>query len=165
MASKAFTRAEALTTQYFRLPAEAIRSKHYDVKTLAHLKDHEISEGAFAHICKYRYEKACTTEVPEDLHFYRICLQDGRILDAVDRGHSFVKLDPLLLYIAVHELVHVFRFEFEKIDFDASEALKVEEEEKVHSITRNMLLPVTSLDLKLVLECFSRHYQIGDWMH
>jgi hypothetical protein len=165
LASEAFTRAEALATQYFRLPAEAVRSKHYDVKTLAKLKDHEVREGAFAHICKYHYEKAGITEAFEDFHFYRICLQDGRILDAVDRGHSFIKLDPLLLYIAAHELVHVIRFEFEKIDFDAPEALKAEEEEKVHNITRNMLLPVACPDLKLVLECFSSRYQIGDWIH
>jgi hypothetical protein len=36
------------------------------------------------------------------------------------------------------------------------------EEEKVHSITRNMLRPVAETGIDLVLDCFSSRYQIGD---
>ena len=96
------------------------------------------------------------------LHFYRICLQDDRILDAVERANSFIRLSPLLLYIAAHELVHVIRFERGEGNFDASEEQKSEEEEKVHRITRNLLKPMTDPDLNLVLDCFSNRYRIGD---
>ncbi len=96
------------------------------------------------------------------LHFYRICLQDDRILDAVERAHSFIRLSPLLLYIAAHELVHVIRFERGEGNFDAPEDEKSDEEEKVHRITRNLLKPATDPDLNLVLDCFSNRYRIGD---
>ena len=165
IAGTAFSHAEVLAAQYFHLPLESVRSNRYDVKTLAHLKDHEVKEGAFAHICKYRYEKTGKAEADQGFNFYRICLQDGRILDAVDRGYSFIKLDPLLLYIAAHELVHVIRFGLGEIDFDAPDPSKVKEEEKVHSITQDVLQPVANRELKLVLECFSDRYQIGDWIN
>ena len=133
----------------------------YDVKTLAYLDQHEVRKEAFAHLCKYEID---TEQEPEarGLHFYRICLQDDRILDAVERANSFIRLSPLLLYIAAHELVHVVRFERGEVNFDASEKQKSEEEETVHRITRNLLRPMTDPDLNLVLDCFSNRYRIGD---
>ena len=67
-----------------------------------------------------------------------ICLQDDRILDAVERAHSFIRLSPLMLYIAAHELVHVIRFERGEGNFDAPDDEKSNEEEKVHRITRSL---------------------------
>jgi hypothetical protein len=99
------------------------------------------------------------------LHFYRICLQDDRILDAVERAHSFIRLSPLLLYIAAHELVHVIRFDRGEGNFDALEEEKSDEEEKVHRITRNLLKPTIDSELNLVLDCFSNIYRIGDLVH
>ncbi|MEW6334148.1 MAG: hypothetical protein AB1558_07740, partial [Thermodesulfobacteriota bacterium] len=125
------------------------------------LQEHEVHEGAFAHLCKYEYEREQGRRRP-GLHFYRICLQDNRILDAVERAHSFIRISPLLLYIAAHELVHVIRFDRGEGNFDATEAEKSDEEEKVHRITRSLLKPVTDADLNLVLDCFSDRYQIGD---
>jgi hypothetical protein len=97
------------------------------------------------------------------MHFYRICLQDNRILDAVERAGSFIRLTPLMLYIAAHELVHVIRFDRDHIDFNASREEKQQEEEKVDGITRDMLRSVANPDLNLVLECFSNRYKIGDF--
>ncbi|MDO9515733.1 MAG: hypothetical protein Q7J01_06500, partial [Syntrophales bacterium] len=85
-----------------------------------------------------------------------------RILNAVKRSEPFVKLEPLMLYIATHELVHVVRFNSREVDFDAPLEEKIAEEEKVHSITRNMLQPVAGTDVNLVLDCFSSRYRIGD---
>jgi len=67
-----------------------------------------------------------------------------------------------MLYIAAHELVHVIRFNGSEIDFDAPMDEKIAEEEKVHSITGNMLQSVADTDINLVLDCFNKRYQIGD---
>ena len=165
LASSAFQHAEGLAGRYFRISPEAMRAHCYDVKTLAYLDQHEVSEQAFAHICKYHYHQSDKTELEQGQHFYRICLQDNRILDAVNRASSFIKLHSLLLYIAAHELVHVVRFDGGHIDFDAPLAEKQQEEEKVHEITRDMLRRLTNPELYLVLECFSNRYQIGDLYH
>jgi hypothetical protein len=162
VATWAFPHAEKLTAQYFRLNHEAMKSYRYDVKTLAYLEDHEVNEQAFAHLCKYQYNKGQDAKEKDGFYFYRICLQDNRILDAVERANSFIKLNPLMLYIAAHELVHVLRFEMGESDFEASLEEKKQEEERVNAITKDMLQAGVSSDLNLVLDCFSDRYKIGD---
>jgi hypothetical protein len=159
-----FAQAERMAGQYFRIAPVEWRERRYDVKTLAFLEKHEVSEGAFAQLCKYQIRQE-PEEKDDCLHFYRICLQDDRILDAVERAHSFIRLSPLLLYIAAHELVHVIRFERGEGNFDASDEEKLDEEEKVHRITRSLLKPATNPDLNLVMDCFSDRYRIGDLVH
>jgi hypothetical protein len=160
-AGRAFSLAERMAGNYFRMASSGWRERRYDVKTRAFLEAHEIREGAFAYLCKYQFRQAPEAQ-DEGFHFYRICLQDERILDAVERASNFIRLSPLLLYIAAHELVHVIRFEQGAGDFDAAEEEKRAEEETVHRITRNLLKPVTETDLNLVLDCFSDRYRIGD---
>ena len=82
----------------------------YDVKTLAYLDKHEVREGAFAHLCKYEYGKEPEPE-GRGIHFYRICLQDDRILNAIERATPSSGFRRFCLYIAAHELVHVIRFD------------------------------------------------------
>jgi hypothetical protein len=163
LAGKTFSQAEMMAGQYFRLSPSEWKGHRYDVKTLAFLEKHEVREGAFAHLCRYQFRKE-HEGAEEGFFFYRICLQDDRILDAVERAHSFIRLSPLLLYIAAHELVHVIRFEQGEGNFDAPEEEKLDEEQTVHRITRNLLKPGTDPDLNLVLDCFSNRYQIGDLM-
>lgn len=161
LTGRTFAQAEKLAGRYFGIgPAEWLE-RRYDVRTLAFLEKHEVREGAFAQLCRYQVSRELK-EKDDGLHFYRICLQDDRILDAVERAHSFIRLSPLLLYIAAHELVHVIRFDRGEGNFDAPEEEKSDEEEKVHRITRNMLKPATDTDLNLVLDCFSSDYRIGD---
>jgi hypothetical protein len=162
MANSAFQHAEKLAGQYFRLSPDKMRSHCYDVKTLAYLDNHEVKDGAFAHLCKYHYKREKKAGSQEGFHFYKICLQDNRILDAVERASSFIKLTPLMLYIAAHELVHIVRFDTGEVEFDAPLEEKEREEEKVHAITRDMLQSGISTDLKLVIDCFSNRYKIGD---
>ena len=83
-------------------------------------------------------------------------------MDAVDRASSFIKLSPLMLYIAVHELIHVLRFGNGDIDFDAPIEEKEQEETVVHNLTRNALQPACNHDLEIVLDCFSSRYKICD---
>jgi hypothetical protein len=163
LADNAFQNAEKLAGRYFRISPEAMNAHRYDIRTLAYLDRHEVKSHAFAHLCKYDCDKGDKAGIEQKgLHFYRICLQDNRILDAVDRAGPFIKLNPLMLYIAAHELVHVIRFDGGYIDFDAPLAEKQREEEKVHEITRDMLSNLASPELNLVLECFSSRYQLGD---
>lgn len=163
LAGRAFCLAEKMAGRYFGIGPAAWKGHRYDVKTLAYLNEHEVREEAFAHLCRYEYGTAAGPAAAP-LHFYRICLQDNRILDAVDRAHSFIRLSPLLLYIAAHELVHVVRFERGEGNFEAPEEEKEDEEEKVHWITRQLLRPVGDPGLKLVLECFSNEYRLGDFI-
>lgn len=153
IAGRAFDCAEQIARRHYRMDPEAMKSFRYDVKTQAYLDEHEVRDGAFAHLCKYEYGEG---------HFYRICLQDRRILDAIQRANSFIRLSPLMLYIAAHELVHVIRFDVGVADFDVSVEEKVQEEEKVHSITGDMLQSCMNQELKLVMDCFSNRYKIGE---
>ena len=163
LAGRTFAQAEQMAGRYFRLHPQEWKAHRYDVKTLAYLDRHEVKKGAFAHLCKYEYAEGKEPE-GRGRHFYRICLQDDSILDAVERASFFVRLASLLLYIAAHELVHVIRFDRGDGDFDAGERQKIEEEQAVHRITRNLLMPATDSDMKLVLDCFSDRYQIGDFI-
>jgi hypothetical protein len=164
MANKAFTDAEKLVSGHFRLGEDQFKKNKYDVKTLAYLDEHEIKNGAFAHLCKYSYQKpeGSTESGKDGFDFYRICLQDNIILDAVQRANPFVKLSPLMLYIAVHELIHVLRFGRGESDFDAPREEKEKEESIVHNLTKNTLQTVKYSDMEIVLECFSNNFKIGD---
>jgi hypothetical protein len=164
LAARSFAQAQKVAGGYFGIGPAEWTGRRYDVRTLAFLEKHEVREGAFAQLCKYQVTGKAQAGQNEEggLHFYRICLQDDRILDAVERAHSFIRLAPLLLYIAAHELVHVIRFDRGEGNFDAPDEERSDEEEKVHRITRNMLKPATDPDLNLVLDCFSDRYRIGD---
>ena len=164
MAGKAFNDAEKLVSRHFRTSEDELRKNKYDVKTLAFLKEHEVKDGAFAHLCKYSYEKPddFSGDGKNGFDFYRISLQDNIILDAVDRANSFIKFSPLMLYIAVHELIHVLRFGNGEIDFNAAREEKEKEEDIVHNLTRNALQPVKEHDLEIVLDCFSSQSKILD---
>jgi len=99
--------------------------------------------------------------LPVQFNLYRICLQDNRILDAIQRGSSFIKLVPLMLYIATHELVHILRFERGESDFDLPEGERRKEEGRVDAITRSILSPMADHELNLILDCFGSSYRIG----
>ena len=155
-----FGQAERLAGRYFNLTETQVKAQRYDVKTLVHLEAHEVDERAFAHLCKYAIRKEDPAEPSRTYDLYRICLQDNRILNAVERAHSFIRLESLMLYIAVHELVHVIRFGSEQADFHAPQLERMREEEKVNKITRSMLHPVADKDMGLVLDCFSKQYDM-----
>ncbi len=164
MANKAFTDAEKLVSGHFRLNESQFKKNKYDVKTLAYLDEHEIKDGAFAHLCKYSYQKpeGLAESGKEGFDFYRVCLQDNIILDAVHRANPFVKLSPLMLYIAVHELIHVLRFGRGESDFNAPREEKEKEESIVHNLTKDALHTVKNNNMEIVLECFSNNFKIGD---
>ena len=164
MTNKAFTDAEKLVARHLRLSEDQLKKNKYEVKTLAYLDQHEIKDGAFAHLCKYSYQKpeGLAESGKDGFDFYRVCLQDNIILDAVQRANPFIKLSPLMLYIAVHELIHVLRFGNGEINFDAPREEKENEEAIVHNLTKNTLQAVKLHDIEIVLECFSNNFKIGN---
>lgn len=164
VAARAFNDAEKLVSQHFRLSENDLRKNKYDVKTLAFLEQHEVKGGAFAQLCKYSYEKPSdlSPDGKEGFDFYRVCLQDNIILDAVERANSFIKFSPLMFYIAVHELIHVLRFGNGDIDFNAPDEEKENEEKIVHNLTKRALQSVKQNNLEIVLDCFSSEFKISD---
>lgn len=143
---------------YYRFLRGRSKRDRYEVKTLAYLQEHEKDQHSFAQLCRYQIESAEPGQ--KGLYFYRICLQDNRILDAVARANPFIRFTPLLLYIATHELIHVVRFEDGEMDFDARDEERVREEEKVHALTREILQPLICPELRLVYDCFSDKYKL-----
>jgi hypothetical protein len=159
---KCFSRAERLTGRFFEIFPKEWLAERYDVRTRVELERHEVRETAFAHLCKYSLSGDSGVHPREKPYFYRVCLQDDRILDAIKRGNSFIKLAPLLLYIATHELVHILRFERGESDFDMPIEERTKEEQRVDAITRDILIPWAGREMSLVLDCFGSSYRIGD---
>ncbi len=155
---KAVLRAEELVNNYFKLsPAQWLKNR-YDIKTARELAPHETVEGPFAQVLKYAGQKKDAHLGSSSFSLYYVCLQDPAILATVAQNKS-IELDPFLLYVLTHELVHVVRFlRFEHRYENVSEAdVTLEEEKKVHGLTYEILRLVSVSGLKEVLEFY------GDW--
>jgi hypothetical protein len=98
----------------------------------------EIVDGPFAQIVRYVGRKADTSLGSSRYDFYKICLQDHNILEAL-KAFSELQLLPFSLYIVCHELIHVIRFSTFLQAFDASDEERLEEETRVHDKTRSIL--------------------------
>lgn len=160
MIKEAIDAAEDLVTDYFNISPHEWRSYRYEFKTLAHLSNVEIADTAFAQICKYECMKGRVQGSRSYFDLYRICLQDDKILNAVNRSPNKIKLRPLLLYVVTHELSHVVRFGKHLKDFFAPPKEKELEEANVHSFTYEMLRSKGDQDLNCVLNHY-RTYRGG----
>lgn len=156
----AFQSAERLTGKHFGFGPDAWLRHTYDVRTLALLREYEVNSSVFAQLFRYGAGHPEAGPRRRSADFYRVCIQDNRVLDAVRRSGSFIRLMPLMLYIAVHELIHIVRFCRGESDFDMPAPERIAEEKRVHEITRQALRPVASPELDLVLQCFSDDYVI-----
>jgi hypothetical protein len=143
--------AEEVTSDFFKL--SHWRRARYDILTLEALRREEVSPHALALVAKYhgRHEGRLLSSASFD--FYRVCLQDHNILRALKRRPG-LRLFPLLLYVLTHELVHIVRFSQFQALFDAPEAERRREEEKVHRLTQEILAPLDSLDLQTAIRCY-----------
>jgi len=154
--------AEDLVTAYFNLSSEEWGNCHYELKTLAHLSQVEITDKAFAQICKYECVKKKGKNPELFFDLYRICLQDNRILNAVKRSCNIIELKPLMLYIVTHELSHIVRFNKYFKNFSASPEEKEWEEANVHSITYEMLKSMKDRGVNRVLDYYSSYrWELG----
>jgi hypothetical protein len=159
--TETFAYAERILGKCLQIEPRGWLAQRYHVRTLANLRNHEVHDSVFAQICRYSSSGDRKGDHLRGFHFYRICLQDHRILDAIQRGGSFIKLVPLLRYIATHELVHILRFERGESDFDMPAQERTVEETKVDAITRSILGPMADREMNLVLDCFGDGYRIG----
>ncbi len=150
--------AEELVNNFFKLSAGHWLRNRYDIKTAKDLASHERVSGPFAQVVKYEARKK---EVPlgsSSFSLYKVCLQDPAILSLVEKDKAIL-LDPFLLYILTHELVHVARFlRFEHRYENVGEAdLTMAEERKVHHLTHAILHRVSIPGLSKVFIYY------GEW--
>ena len=132
--------SESLAAGYFLVNLGNLEQFPYDLQTLANLKSQEKTRRALAQVCKYEYSKTTPPLKRRTKEFYRICLQDDRILNAVwAETSSLALLKPLLLYVVAHELIHVIRFSVDPQRFFLRPEDKRVEEKDVHGMTYELL--------------------------
>lgn len=147
--------AEELVNNYYKLSTSQWLDLRYDVQTLAGLEQNEIIPGPFAHIIRYRGKPKNRHLESYSFDFYKICIQDHEIMDAVRRSEG-LDLFPFSLYIVTHELIHVVRFCKFLQNFDASPNEKLSEEKRVHGKTRDILGSVSITGLSGVFEFYNK---------
>jgi hypothetical protein len=147
--------SEELVNNYYKMSSEQWLKNRYDVKTAKDLAPNEIVDGPFAQVMKYEGRKKEFPLGSSSFSFYTICLQDRRILLTVE-GNKDLLLEPFLIYILTHELVHVIRFL--KFDQRYEKPLRpdhtLEEERLVHNLTYKILSPVKVIGLETVFKFY-----------
>jgi len=145
--------AEDATANFYKFSTSQWEKRlRYDIRTLLNLKRHQITDRAFALICRDTVRDS--SAIPQQARdVYLICLQDHLILNAIlkDRNLSIL---PLLIYILTHELVHVVRFCNFHSQFNAYEEIKEQEERIVDLITFDILKSIMLPKLNYILELY-----------
>ncbi len=132
--------AESLAEGFLGVNLGNLEQFPYDLKTLANLQSRERTPIALAQVCKYEYNGAASLVKRRAKEFYRICLQDDKILyTAWAETSSLALLRPLLIYVVTHELIHVIRFSVEPRRFFLRPEDKEAEEKNVHRMTYELL--------------------------
>jgi len=152
-------RAEEMVYNYFKLSSSQWLKNRYDIKTARDLLPHERVEGPFAQVLKYEGRRQDLSLGSSVFSLYHVCIQDPAIISLIaEKPH--IGLEPFLLYILVHELVHVVRFaRFEHRYENACEAeVTLEEEKKVHGITHDIIAPQTVPGVSQVIEFYVKWY-------
>jgi hypothetical protein len=155
---RARAEAEALVGGFYVLAPREWKRITYEVRTLGELAPEEISYRAFAQVLCYDFTRRIGATVVERRDLYRICLQDHRILPAIRRAQAVSPragkpaLEPFLLYLLTHELVHIVRFTQRMQRLDLAPELRPREELSVEQTTRQILAPVADHQLRQVIE-------------
>ena len=150
--------AEELVSNSYKMSEAQWLHRRYDVKTLADLCPDETTDGPFAQILRYKGRLKDTSLSSSTYDFYKICLQDHSILAALKQSPS-MELFPFILYIVVHELIHIVRFSKFIQNFDASCEEKIAEEKRVHEKTHEILSSIRIAGLADVLKFYSKWHR------
>ena len=143
-------RAARLVSEYYRVaPREWLRMP-YEVKTLRSLNSSEVTDQALAQTVCYSFKRQAGSIILKEGDFFRICLQDHRILSAVRSLQ--VGLGPLLMYVLTHELIHVVRFGQRLQSVDLPQELRSGEEQKVEKTTQTILARAGDPDMNRLFE-------------
>ena len=153
--------AEELVSNHYKMTSSQWLKPKYDVRTLSDLEPGEIIEGPFAQIIRYQGQPREASLSSATYDFYKICLQDHAILEALER-HPDLRLLPFALYIITHELIHIVRFSKFLQGFDASAEERLIEERRVHERTHAVLSGVSLSGLAAVLQFYANWHQIED---
>jgi hypothetical protein len=146
--------SEELVSNHYKMSASQWLRPKYDIRTLADLTADEIVEGPFAQVVRYVGKRQNTFLGSDAYDFYKICLQDHAILNAL-RQDKALQIMPFTLYIVTHELVHIVRFSKFLQSFDASAEEKLAEEARVHRETKIILANIQLTGLEAVLHFYS----------
>lgn len=145
--------AEEVVSDFYKMSSSQWLRSRYDVKTLTDLKTPEIVDGPFAQIVKYGGHKKDSSLGSGSFDLYKICLQDHAILHEL-RKQPELKLYSFLLYIVVHELVHIVRFGKFNQHFDASTKDRESEETMVHELTFEILKNIKLEGLRKIISLY-----------
>ncbi|GAB6095152.1 hypothetical protein JCM14469_14040 [Desulfatiferula olefinivorans] len=151
--------AEDIVSDHYKMSSSQWLRNRYDVRTLAQLSDSEIVFGPYAQIVRYHGTKNASPLGSGGFDFYMICLQDHAILKAL-RTDDRLRLDPFILYIVVHELIHIIRFGTFIQFFDAPLEQRDAEETLVHQATRDVLRKVAVRGMDTVFSFYGKKNEI-----
>lgn len=130
--------AEELVCNFYKMSATQWLRHRYDVKTAAELSSQEKVDGPFAQLVRYSAQKEGDSLCSSSYDLYKVCLQDEAVLAALEK-YPDIELFPFVVYIVVHELVHIVRFAKFYQNFDALPEERETEEDRVHRLTREIL--------------------------
>jgi len=153
--NNAVAMAEELVSNAYKMSENQWLRRRYDVSTLAELDHAEIVKGPFAQVIRFSGRLKGTSLGSAAYDYYKICLQDHSILDALQQSPG-MQIFPLVLYITTHELIHIVRFSKFLQSLDAPPEETLAEEKRVHAKTRKILIPVNMAGLAEVLEFYSK---------
>lgn len=146
--------AEELVSNFYKMSASQWSAFcKYDIKTMVDLCHEETIFGPFAQIIRYQGQRKDSSLGSSTYDFYKICLQDHTILEVLGKTPG-MQLYPFILYIVLHELIHIIRFSKFLQNFDASHEEMTAEEMRVHEITRQILSNIRISGLKKVLKFY-----------
>ena len=154
--SEALGIAEERTGDFYQFSLGQWKRHRYDVKPLPELGTDEARPHAFALLKKGTSVISDFESKSRERDYYFICLQDHQILEALHKDKN-LQLLPLLIYVFVHELVHIVRFCNFSQRFDVSDEIREKEEKVVHSTTFEILKGLSLPRMDYVLYSYQNH--------
>jgi hypothetical protein len=161
MVLRAMDEAEEHTTHYYCIPPREWQQLRYDLITRQDSEWEPMPEPVLARV---QHLERVSPRPKSPLEFYRIQLNDPRILSVARRDNLERSIHAFLVYILTHEMVHLVRLSSildNRTDFLLPSE---EEEERVDRISRQILGSKTCHQFGPVLERFrplrdSSHHQ------
>jgi aspartyl/glutamyl-tRNA(Asn/Gln) amidotransferase C subunit len=147
--------SEELISDSYKVSTSEWKRYRYDIQSLKDLRDDEICDIAFAQILRYQRSPLLRARASEPGDYFKICLQDHVIRNALARDRH-IEMLPLVTYIVSHELIHVVRFARFLHRFHSTASEGQAEEMRVHELTELLLKGLNIKGLPEVLEAF-RH--------
>lgn len=151
LVNRAVSVSEELVSDHYKISESQWLRNRFDVKTGIDLTPEErVESDVFAQVIRYRGVPSPDAGAPRAFDLYMICLQDHAILKEV-ATNADISFYPFLLYIFVHELVHIVRFGRFLQSFTIPDAKRELEENLVHERTREILTATRLSGVKKII--------------